>query len=729
MSKRKAPFHWFSVLRYLCVFLVLYVMLPLVSCAEVCPFDSLSNASLLRDGDSTHLLTEGACFVLTDDQTLTPCAGRCAEQPPVIFFACTTPDHTTYGFGRSEIYQWCPDAFTCWKRVGAISGGVFLANPTYAVSEGICYTVGNACNEYGQVEDSNWTVIAQDIASGRERVLCVLPAGASDTAGVPMAVQTDGSLVLALREGTRSLRLTRVDPVTGQTSTLTTLTLDSQVLGLACREGGGWYGLTGDGLYLLREDGSVQLVNPVSYLPDGTVIPLEVYPDCVRFIAGTGQVSAEGYAVRGLYTVSLTPSDVVTLRVAAAGIDPNVKLAFEQQHPGVVIECLTDYQQFEKVSEALISGSPVIDLMLLRSFDGGLTRVLDKGYCCDLSDLPEVSAFVSRLYPLWQQEVVRQGRILALPLEVSGNFRTGYHAARWAELGLGEVPQTYEELLGRITEWLENDRLEGTPLLPGGSYVSLRFLLLEQYIARAGRQGETPVFQTDTFIGLMERLQAMKPLLDAYDSTHLEGSPLLNHRLFSGLRSAANVSEAAYQPLPMGFDSAGDRGETVRLFAAVVNPQSTQQALAKELLVMLLNHLEPTQYYALTDTVCPGVESPDYALLQEATSGYIAQLEAELEAARAAEDGTWMLLVSDDLDRARARYEANEATRYLITAEDAAYFRQLVPSMVIQRENGLSFLMTNAEDALRGFRDGKLSARDLARRLDQIMSAWVMENE
>ena len=88
-----------------------------------------------------------------------------------------------------------------------------------------------------------------------------------------------------------------------------------------------------------------------------------------------------------------------------------------------------------------------------------------------------------------------------------------------------------------------------------------------------------------------------------------------------------------------------------------------------------------------------------------------------------------MLLVSDDLDRARASYEANEATRYLITVEDAAYFRQLVPFMVIQRENGLSFLMTNAEDALNGFRDGKLSARDLARRLDQIMSAWVMENE
>lgn len=727
MCERKAVFHALSCFSVLLLCLVFYNVAPLAAQAEVCPLDASSSPILLlRDGDSTHFLMDGACFVLSEGETLEPCTGRCTSQPPIIYSVVTTPDHITYGFGNAEIYQWCPDQFTAWKSVGNSAGEIYLADTATVAADGVLYEIGHTANEFGQLEDSNWTVLRRDIATGKERVLCVLPASSLDIGSPLVAVQPDGSLVIARQEGPSTVVLTRIDTENGRTSTLATLTLSSQLYGLACREGGGWYALLADGLYLIQASGDMELVNYVSFIPYNNTVQLEVYSDCVRFIGSTNETDAEGYTVQGLYTIPLTPQDVITLRVAASYIDSNIKLAFEQQHPGVVIQCLNDYQQFDKVSEALISGNPTLDLMFLRSYDGGLTRALSKGYCCDLSDIPEVSDFVARVYPLFQQEVVRDGRILALPLEVTGLFRTGYHAARWEELELGERPRTYDELLNRITEWLEDDQLAGTPLIDGGSsYSMLRFLLLEQYIARAEYRGETPIFQDDTFISLMERLQAMKPMLDAYDSTHLEGDALLDCRLFSGIRSATDP----YEPLPMGFDSAEDRGETVQLVAAVVNPQSEHQELAKELLVMILDSLSFQEYYQLADEVCEGLENLYYSESREGILSYIAELEAQLKQAEMDEDTAVMQSLSDELLSAQAQLENVEATRYFITAEDAAYYRQLVPHMTIQQENGLFFLMDNAENALNGLEDGKLSARDLAKRLDQIMTAWKLENQ
>lgn len=727
MSKRKATFHILSVPCVLILCLALWGMVPLTAQADICTFStSGSNVFFLRNGDSTHFLMDGACFVLSENQTLEPCTRRCAEQPPIIYNACTTPGHITYGFGSGTIYQWCPDQFTPWKALGHDTQEIQTITFAMAAADGVYYRIGKACDEFGQVEDDNWTVVRHDIATNKERTLCVLPAASIRSEDVIMAVQPDGSLAIALWENYSTLRLTRVDTETGRTSTLATVTLSSQLYGLACREDGGWYALLTDGLYLIQADGSLTLVNYMAFLPYRDTVQLEVYSDCVRFIGSTNETDAEGYTMQGLYTIPLAPQEVVTLRVAAPYIDSNTKLEFEQQHPGVIIQCLNDYQQFEKVSEALISGNPIIDLMLLRSYDGGLTRALSKGYCCDLSDRPEISEFVSKVYPIFQQEVTRDGRIMAVPLEVAGTYRTGYLAERWEDLALGEKPQTYEELLNCITEWVEDDLLDGTPIIYGGSsYIMLRFMLMEQYIARAENRGEIPFFQDDTFLDLLERLQAMKPMLDAYDNTRLEGDALLNCRLFSGIRSATDP----YEPLPMGFDSAADRGETVQLVAGVVNPQSEHQELAKELLVMMLDRLSFQDYYQLVDEVCEGVENPYYSMLLENNLEYVADLEAQLKQAEADEDTAVIQFLSDELLNAQAQLEYIEATHYYITAEDAAYYRQLIPHMAIEQENGLFFLMENAANALNGLEDGKLSARDLAKRLDQILQAWEQENQ
>ena len=114
-------------------------------------------------------------------------------------------------------------------------------------------------------------------------------------------------------------------------------------------------------------------------------------------------------------------------------------------------------------SVALLRGENAADLMVLRSYNDDFAVFRDSGLLADLSASEAIREAVDRMTPAIRQLITADdGRILALP------YRAGLHPFYWSQeawdaAGLTEadVPQSYEELLDFIERWIE--RIQDEP--------------------------------------------------------------------------------------------------------------------------------------------------------------------------------------------------------------------------------------------------------------------------
>lgn len=722
--------------------LIFLLHLPCVASAtQVVPFEG-DATGILQDGSTLHLLTDLGCYIIGEDHTLLPCERGCGEDDTAFLIA--GPEQTTWAALRVhrslQVARWTPEEENLWTAQGTYSPQEFFGITYITATDGdtLYFSGLYPDEEGGNTYSTQWGLSSYNLSTGEERSLVCLKQN-----GLPFILDAEGMPVYPQLKSNQTLEIVQLNPANKQTRTLSTVSSfsDSTVEGFAASPDGGWYMITSSALYAIRENGRYERIN---YLPrhgelGRTCLPLYICPERNEaiFCCASGIINDQYIAEQALYFVSLTPEDTPTLTILGAGDDlyyyTDTILAFENAHPGVLVN-MVDYQSDQHLAESLITRNDGFDIMFLRGQDGTLRSVLNKGYFVDLSDVEEIRAFVEKLYPLWREEITRGDAIGAMPLKVDGFRRLGYNEEMWAAYDLGDIPQTYDELFDLLENWMAEDALDGSLLsYHADPFSDLLDLLLEQNIARYERRDEKPDFQDETFLRLLTRLEGMRETMANYGHNAVQSNALLKNRLFSPIRGSGYFNWQGYQPLPLGFDSPEDRGESIQLTAVAINPYSRQADLAKEFLALLLDGMQTkdlSSYYSLVDDAdSEGVESPSYQALKEIYQTSIDGFAAELAEYERNEDTNGTDYAKQMLEMAQANYDNNEANRYTITAEELVNYRQRVPFLTIEQENGLSFLYENADSAIQNFISGKLSARDLAKRLDQILQAWEQENQ
>ncbi len=699
-----------------CWFLALLVclLLPFCAAADVLPCES-QPVGLLHEGDRLHLLYYDHCYAVTADHTLVPCSLHC-ETVGVMFSTMVTPQGHSYAVDTDgQLYRWTPEeSASCWEPVIKLnfSDRSTMWDTFFAAGDGTVY-------EAAQDDGSALVLTAYSMETGEATALC-----REDDWVAKLVVQPDGSPALSTGhlDGTYSIK--RIESGGRSTSLVspdqgfyTSIISDGQ---------DGWIVLVDNALYAIDREGTSTLLN---YVPRANnVVPITLvrcFDDELAFIS-----EHEGNFY--LTIVSLTQQEQKILRVGGLSswvLSSQAFRAFEVSHPGVIVVAAEYPKAFAEVAQAVTTREAVCDVYILFTTDDGIRNMLRKGYYTDLSGNEAISGFVAGLYPIWQREVTVGGKAAALPLMISGEYQLGINTALWEELALGDVPATWDEMLACIQRLDGDGVLDEYPLFAGSRRSALRLLclLLEGNAALYELEGQPVQYHNAKLLPHLEQLAQLTPLLDKHDARKPAGDALFQTGLTVGLPWLG--SQTTFAPLALGFDTPEDHAQLVQLVAAVIDPRCPQPELAMDLLTALLDNLEPRYRVALTDAECPGIETAYYANNMAIMQKDLADHEAALAAARAAKNEEDIRAYEEWVEVIKQYIEEEEREfRWEVTPEAAAAYRADVADYALDRASGVQLIYNNAGTAFASFLDGKMSAEDFVRQLDQIMNMWMMED-
>ncbi len=403
-------------------------------------------------------------------------------------------------------------------------------------------------------------------------------------------------------------------------------------------------------------------------------------------------------------------------------------------------ENITNYEQ---LNQALVLGGDNFDVMLLDAYAINLPNLYQKGYFADLSDVEGIRQYVDTAYPVFRDASMIGNQIAALPLVVNDNIMM-VNKPLWEELGL-PIPTTYGELLDTIAQCLDEGLLNEYPLFlsdrleldsqgqiisldrkaPTESYNTLWYHLLQSYMGTSLRKGEL-TFQDDTITTLMAQLRGVKEKLDEHDTRRVVGDALLysNGQLtyVSGRRL---YDSEAFQPLMLGIHDAEDIAVPVRLKVMLINPRSPRADLAKEYLAYFAAHPTSTTRCVITTEQPDGIEKIILDATKDGDAAQIASYEASIEAARAEGD----LVTVRDLEEQLAQFKENRSFTWDVTPDAAQTYYQITPYMVVMDNENFAFVEENGSRDIAAFEEGRIDARTLCQRLEQLLQMRRMENQ
>lgn len=366
--------------------------------------------------------------------------------------------------------------------------------------------------------------------------------------------------------------------------------------------------------------------------------------------------------------------ELVTLKILGT-VSDSITKEYMAENPQVNIVLDPRESSFLGLQEALLSGDNSIDLFLVES-DGIYTEVVEKGYAASLSKSEVLVDRVSAFYPWAQELLIQDGELYAIPVTVTSNYWT-INRTKWQELGLGEYPQTYEDLF-RIAEVWEDTYAEDYPdyylfecmdEMPGMVRAIVRQYLL------AHEDWSAPVdFNTDEF------RTAIQSVLDHPDVFMYDGERMvliMSYPQYLGTGYNDENLVESFLPPALTADSSRVAGGTMELL--VMNPSSAHQEEVMKFMEFYMEHLDAMTTYELdasrTEPLRPDGYQDTMQSLTEQINTLTAKLESVTDPAAKAE-------LTETLETLQRRY-ARQESNWRFSAEDIAIYQEIAEKIVM----------------------------------------------
>ncbi len=413
---------------------------------------------------------------------------------------------------------------------------------------------------------------------------------------------------------------------------------------------------------------------------------------------------------------------------------------FTQENPDIPLIFSEQYYGMAQLGQAMVSGDTTIDV-IRTSVANGFDNLLEKGYCADLSSSQKLMDYVSSLYPALRDEVMKDGKLYAIPVTLYGSTLS-YMPSKLEEIGLTEedMPTTFVELCEFITRWNNEwiDDENKTNVMPFCTTMSNRSvvfdLMLKAYLDYYDAKGEPLTFDTPEF-------NAMLTALDNMDASNLDMPANMSdqeydeyYQLYSGVfvdRGLLSTAEGEYAAVPLKLSIGEGKDFTVGTTMEVlfVNPRCANLPEAIKLLECYVDTLDES-YKIL---MCPDCNDPvENQYYQETLKNFqdsLAELQEQLKTADDAEKRE----LEDTIKYYEDSLNNKESFRWDYSAQTIAQYREIGDHVFARHANVLYSAGSDTSNQLRSLHERyvqKQITRDqYIKELNQKARMIVLENQ
>lgn len=538
--------------------------------------------------------------------------------------------------------------------------------------------------------------------------------------------------------------LVRINRQTGLTDTLCEMESGSSFSGFTMS---GTSVVFNDGSQVLRVAAPYDTVETIGYLP-----PAYVYTNLPGCVSGSSYYTYNYDS--GLTSIDLTaPLPATVLRIDSSvswGDAGELVRQYVKEHPEVgivyasaIAATAPDYTQHMQSDEAL-------DLYSFYLPGDAFAALRNKGYLAELSGSSDLLAAVSEMFPNLTKQVLVDGHLYALPVEVSTSCWS-IDTAVLEDVGLAaeDVPTTYLELLNLIDEWITSyvDDYPEHALMDYPYSLSMQLfsqIMLAQ-IAECEADGRTLTFTDADFIATLNKLDSMREKLQAYENqwnddnnngnvfyssdaviggsydASSSDAPLLSSYASIGIHYASDRESTAV-PLMLSIQPNHDSSVIGAILVMAVNRSSKNADAAMNLLTYLAVNRSDYQKSLLSPAYTDNIEDPHYEETKADYENYITELTKGMETADDSEKRDYQETIQNLTD-ALARLSPYQYTTENILLYDSQMENvRIIESTVFYGDDNEASTLVNR------YMDGNITVDQFVRELTRIVQMMIMEN-
>lgn len=314
--------------------------------------------------------------------------------------------------------------------------------------------------------------------------------------------------------------------------------------------------------------------------------------------------------------------------------------AFTESHGdiGVVQE---DYGDETALLQAMMNQDDRVDIYILSSDSSVYGAVYERGFMGDLSGDEKLVEAVSQMYPMARETASRDGKLVAVPLGLSGES-VAYNQKAWEDLGLTEedVPRTWDQLLD-LMETLP-EKLAGTAYRAFDFYYTqegIRGELLMQMLRNYALQHPDESFSGPALQRLTDRVARIdletlgiftEEEMETAESRYEELGGMKTALLSINSNPGLTIYDQDMQCLPMAFTAEEQPILPVTMVMAFMNPFSRHPAEAMAYLECLAEHLDLATEYALHEELNEPVRYPDHEEQRKSMEDWLATMKESM---------------------------------------------------------------------------------------------------
>lgn len=437
------------------------------------------------------------------------------------------------------------------------------------------------------------------------------------------------------------------------------------------------------------------------------------------------------WVVAGLLSTACAES----LSIEGMGEGHPAYAAFSEAHPDVTIDTFSHNQFYStnQVLNQLVTGEFPYDVFSMEFNTFNVRKLIDKGYCADVSDSAFIQQELRQMYPSIVEQVSQDGKLYGVPDEVRISYYA-YNPQAWEAAGLSQedVPTSFTGLLDFLEKWVE--RISENPedqisvcytfdadLYGEHSYVLyLTDRLIESHVMQCSYANEPIRFNTPEFRDLLGRCEKIGRALYQCEPVKKGSMQLFDN--VSGMRDL-------YRLVPLRLTEKQPILIQADLHIYFVNASSDAQELSTEFLESILATIQP-EYAAYLYQTSQAVENPYFQDNLTNHQRRLANLEAQLEDETLSPDDRERLEL--DIEAARLHLETYQTpeNQYVILEDDLALYHSLGDYLYFQPPSVFDPSTDNGQN-MQQLRDlfcaGQLPLEQFVSRLDEL--AWMVEME
>lgn len=516
----------------------------------------------------------------------------------------------------------------------------------------------------------------------------------------------DGSVLVtccAEKAGGITNIISRVDPVSGRQETLAEIPGAEDVLSAPC------YDPEKDTLYYVSGG---QLWKMPQFDPEKAEALCEYSEtESSAMLLADGSILLWNNKTAAKKDTEPDRSERITLRVQDVTYNSALNEAIYEMgtlRSDVSVSLEQDARNPNDILNALLVRDGSTDIYVTFYDMGDFKAARDRGYLADAGKYGGLAENIGRMYPFAQEAAKRDGKIIAVPLGITGDA-VNFNMYAWKRLGgtEEELPRTWD----RFFDWLETlpDRLAGTDVAVTSGYTDRSTVraqmiaaLMEMYQIRMERTGKDYLFNTPELRALLKRAcevdyGALGIPETVDDSGYEVREALLDFS--NGIRGVRRCDESA--PMGLAFAEGEEPLVPVSLFAAFMNPYTEHPEEAGEFLGLLLKHLDANAQYSLFADKTEPVREP----LAGDPAEWAARLE-RLQGLRETAEGDDRVLLEEEIREAEKALEETERSQWRISPAEIGQYQKSQAAFRVMDSYFLRELVGTGEDqeAMEAFR-------------------------